>query len=98
MDINSFCVLKSGTCSRATKRQADLDNAQQETNKVNVVSRLTLASHLCITGATVHLSCQGDMLRLSSTTKLWGANTTVGAQSVLAGRKASLKTLLLALK
>lgn len=45
------------------------------------------------------LSGQGDVPRFSSTTtkQLSCADTAVGAQSLLAGRKASLKTLLLPL-
>jgi len=44
-------VFTSCTCGRATKRQSDLANAQQDTNEVDVLSRVTLDLHLNIIGA-----------------------------------------------
>lgn len=89
-------VLTPRTCS--VKRQGDLANAQQDTNKVDVVSRLTLIFHLNITGTMVgsvqSRSCAQIFYHFK---QLWCADTAVGAQSLLAGRKAGLKTLLLAL-
>lgn len=89
-------ILTPRTCS--VKRQGDLANARQDTDKVDVVSRLTLVFHLNITAAMVGSVRSRSCAQIFYCFKqLRCADTAVGAQSLLAGRKAGLKTLLLAL-
>lgn len=79
------------TYGRATKRQGDLANAQQDTNKVNVVSSLALGLHMQWLG----LSSQAEVPRFTLVAKqLWCADVqAAGALSILAERKASLENI-----
>lgn len=79
------------TYGRATKREGDLANAQQDTNKVNVVSSLALGLHVQWLG----LSGQADVPTYALVAKqLWCADAqAAGALNILAERKASLENI-----